>query len=332
LNDYIFEPPGGIMPQKLTKFTVKKVSLVSQGANDEEFQKIQKAAETPITLFKSTKEIDKMKKGVKKAEGEEPKKIEAGCPEVEKEEMSEEEKKKLLENLNKEEEEKKKEEAEVEKEDDEEEKEVEKEDAPKTPEELEAEEKKKKEEEEEEEEASVEKSVGKVVELQKALQAKDAELQAIFASVESIRKNAENQAKVAKEATLRLAKLEDVAKTAAITSEVKATMSGILGATTEQLTSVLKAAGERKLSSEEVAIIRKAFVATSAVIVKSAAFGEIGTSKEVKIASPLDQANAYAEAQVSKSGSTNPDQKASARAEFWENNPDVYKAYLRGGN
>jgi hypothetical protein len=329
LNDYIFEPPGGIMPQKLTKFTVKKVSLVSQGANDEEFQKIQKAAETPITLFKSTKEIDKMKKGVKKAEGEEPKKIEAGCPEVEKEEMSEEEKKKLLENLNKEEEEKKKEEAEVEKEDDEEEKEVEKEDAPKTPEELEAEEKKKK---EEEEEASVEKSAGKVVELQKALQAKDAELQAIFASVESIRKNAENQAKVAKEATLRLAKLEDVAKTAAITSEVKATMSGILGATTEQLTSVLKAAGERKLSSEEVAIIRKAFVATSAVIVKSAAFGEIGTSKEVKIASPLDQANAYAEAQVSKSGSTNPDQKASARAEFWENNPDVYKAYLRGGN
>ena len=324
------------MPQKLTKFTVKKVSLVSQGANDEEFQRIQKAADKPITLFKSAQEIDTMKKGVKKTEGEEPKKEEAELPEVEKEEMSEEEKKKLLERFNKEEEEKKKEEAEVEKADDEEkkdeEKEVEKEEeAPKTPEELEAEEKKKKKEEEEEED-EVEKSAGKVVELQKALQAKDAELQAIFASVESIRKNAENQEKVAKEATLRLAKLEDVAKTAAITSEVKATMSGILGATTEEITSVLKAAGERKLSSEEVAIIRKAFVATSAVVVKSAAFGEIGTSQEIKVASPLDQANAYAEAQVSKSGSTNPDQKASARAEFWEKNPNVYKAYLKGGN
>ena len=324
------------MPQKLSKFTVKKVSLVSWGANNEEFQRIQKAADKPVVLFKSAKEIDTMKKGVKKAEGEEPKKTEAGCPEVEKEEMSEEEKKKLLENLNKEEEEKKTEEAEVEKEDDEEkkdeEKEVEKEeDAPKTPEELEAEKKKKKEEEEEEED-EVEKSAGKFVELQKALQAKDAELQAIYASVENVRKNAETQEKVAKEATLRLAKLEDIAKTAAITSEVKATMSGILGATTDEITSVLKAAGERKLTSEEVAVIRKAFVATSAVVVKSAAFGEIGTSQEVRVASPLEQANAFADAQVKKSGSSNPDMKASARAQFWEDNPDVYKAYLRGGN
>lgn len=313
------------MPQKLTRFSVKKVSLVSWGANDEEFQRIQKSADETVTLFKSAKEIDKMVTkepiAVEKEAVEVPTEAEVVTEKAFPPKKPEEEKPEgVVESPEEEEVETPEEEAEEEKEE----------------EEVLEEKKAKKAKKAAMKKAApevVEKSAEeRIVDLQKALTAKDAELQAVAASVESVKKNAETQEKVAKEATERLARLEDVAKTSAIHDEVKATMSGIVGITTDELTSVLKAASERQLTTEEIASIRKAFVATSVVVVKSAAFGEIGTSNEVKVASPLEQANAFADAQVAKSGDNNPDMKASARAQFWDEHPDVYKAYLKGGN
>jgi len=182
----------------------------------------------------------------------------------------------------------------------------------------------------------------KIEELQKALDLKDEELKKAASSIDEVKKkeveladlkkSAEEKEQIAKEALTRVARLEDIAKTATVKDEVKKSMGFVAGTTVDELTPVIKALDERQLTKEEIAILTKALTSSSAIIEKSLLFKELGSSRGDEPTSPIDMANAYVDGKIQKGeGAPDEDSKRVLRSEFWDAHPDIYQSYLKGG-
>jgi ribosomal protein L14E/L6E/L27E len=165
----------------------------------------------------------------------------------------------------------------------------------------------------------------------KAKEADDSE-EAMEKSVADLKKNFEEQTKLANEASDRVARLEDIAKAEIVKTEVRKSMASVAGVTTDELAVVLKAIDERQLTVDEVATIKKALTSSSAIIEKSALFRELGSSRGDEPSDPLSMANAYADSKIAKAdGPVSADMKSAYRAEYWDAHPDQYAAYISGG-
>jgi hypothetical protein len=151
-------------------------------------------------------------------------------------------------------------------------------------------------------------------------------------SVADIKKAAEEDRKIAKDASERVARLEDIAKSETVKAEVRKSMSGVAGVTSDELASVIKTLDERQLKKEEIETLVKALKASSALIEKSALFKELGSSRGDEPNDPQSMCDAYVNGLVAKADHTmTTDERRAASADFWDSHQDLYKAYLNGG-
>jgi hypothetical protein len=184
--------------------------------------------------------------------------------------------------------------------------------------------------------SGIEKAKKEVGDKEKAAEEKEkeaakklAEAEEMEKSVSEVKKEMESKTK---EALDRVAKMEDINKSVAVKAKVEKSMGSIAGVKIDELASVIKVLDERQLTKEEISILEKALVASSAIIEKSALFKELGSSRGEEPNDPQSQCDAYVNSLVSKADHPmSSDEKRAMAAAFWDDHPDVYKAYLQGG-